>query len=290
MTEGKSEYVAALPDTRGLRNRVVLPAGHAINYGHPIVQDIRLAGAAPVLAGSEMACSPDELDAALSDPETACLLLVSSRLVRGAPIDMSAAVALAKARGVPVIIDGAAQDMRIPELLATGADAIVVSAQKYLASPTAGLVIGSAAHISAVRAQETGIGRPMKASKEAIIGLLKAMEERQNLDIAVWRRIQEEKVTTFLNRLKDVPGVRTVAVPDPAGMPFSRVALQVDQGAAGMTAADLAQALRDGEPSIRLMEHNAAAGELMLELVSLSTEECEFITRRISEAASRMAR
>jgi uncharacterized pyridoxal phosphate-dependent enzyme len=290
MTEGKSEKVAALPNAEGMSNRVVLPATHAINYGHPIVQDIRLAGAVPVLAGSESACSIEEIEAALSDAGTACLLLVASRLVRGDPLDMSEAVALARSRQIPVIIDGAAQDMRIPELLATGVDAVVISAQKYLASPTAGIVIGSASHIAAVRAQEKGIGRAMKASKEAIIGLLKAIEERQDLDIAGWRYLQDEKVATFLNKLRSIPGVKATAVPDPVGMPFSRIALQVDREKTRMTAIELAETLRSGTPSVWLMEHNAASGELVLELVPLSSEECNVIVDRIGEIVGRMAR
>ena len=34
ITGNSSAGVAILPDTRGMPNRVVLPAGHAINYGH----------------------------------------------------------------------------------------------------------------------------------------------------------------------------------------------------------------------------------------------------------------
>ena len=83
---------------------------------------------------------------------------------------MSKAVKLAKNLGVPTIIDGAAQDFRIEELLETGADVVLVSGQKYLASPTAGLVFGKREYVDAVRAQDKGIGRGMKATKEAIIG------------------------------------------------------------------------------------------------------------------------
>lgn len=160
------DRVARLPDTSGLPNRVVLPAAHAIDYGHPIEQDIRLAGAQPVLVGSDEECGIEDIDVALGHEDTACLLLVSSRLVRGKPIDMAKAVTAAHRRGVPAIIDGAAQDMRIGELLETGADLVLVSGHKYLASPTAGLVIGQRGLIEAVRAQETGLGRAMKPPRK----------------------------------------------------------------------------------------------------------------------------
>lgn len=179
--------IQALPDSRGLPNRVVLPAGHAVNYGHPIFTDIRLAGAHPVIACTDASCTLENIETALADERTACLLLVSSRLVAGPRIDLREAVAAAHRRGVPAIIDGAAQDMRIGELLATGADIVLISAHKYMASPTAGLIIGRSGMVQACRAQDRGIGRSMKATKEALIGVLAAVEERRALDIEAWR-------------------------------------------------------------------------------------------------------
>ena len=273
MAGGSAQAVAALPDATGLPARVVLPAGHAVDYGHPIVQDIRLAGATPVPAGTEAGCAIAEIEAALADEGTACLLLVSSRLVRGAPVDLGQAVAAAHRRGVPAIIDGAAQDMRIGALLATGADLVVISAQKYLASPTAGLVIGRADLVRAVRAHEKGIGRAMKASKEAICGVLAAIGEREALDMAEWRGVQDEKVAGFVAKANGLAGIDARAVPDPAGMPFARVHLRIDPAAAGRDARAVADGLKTGSPSIRVMEHGLDAGEVILELVGLREDE-----------------
>ena len=275
--------VHALPNVDGLPNRVVVPAGHAIDYGHPLLTDIRLAGALPVLAGSEQQCSPAQLEAALAGEHTAALLLVSSRLVRGEPVDLRTAVDAAHRRGVPAIIDGAAQDLRIDALLATGADAVLLSAHKYLASPTAGLVLGRAAFVAAFRAQEHGIGRATKASKEALVGVLAALAERQQLDGSAWGRRQAAKVERMVELLQGVEGLQVGAVPDPAGMPFARVRIHCDR-AAGPDAALLANRLKAGTPSIRVMEHQSAQGCLLLELVPLEDDECALIADRISEA------
>jgi L-seryl-tRNA(Ser) seleniumtransferase len=285
MAGGSVHAVATLPDATGMANRVVLPAGHAVNYGHPIVQDIRLAGAVPVLAGIDAGCAIAEIEAGLADEATACLLLVASRLVRGAPIDLTEAVAAAHRRGVPAIIDGAAQDMRIGALLATGADLVVISAQKYLASPTAGLVIGKADLVRAVRAHEKGIGRAMKASKEAICGVLAAIGERETLDMAEWRWVQDAKVAGFVERASGFAWVDARAVPDPAGMPFARAHLRIDPAAAGRDARALADALKTGSPSIRVMEHGLDAGEIVLELVGLREDEVAAILARLEGLA-----
>lgn len=286
MVGGAPERVAAFPDIAGGPDRVVLPAGHAVDYGHPILQDLRLAGAVPVLAGTDGRCTIADLEDRLDAPGTACLLLVSSRLVRGEPVDLAEAVAAVHRRGLPAIIDGAAQDLRVRALLATGADLVLVSAQKYLAAPTAGLVIGKREWVAAVRAHEKGIGRAMKPSKEAICGVLAAIEEREALDQSAWRTRQEDKVARFVARMTRLPGVAAAAIADPAGMPFPRARLTLDPDRAGMDAAALAGALRAGTPTIRVMEHALGEGHIVLELVPLHDEEIESIVARVAAVLS----
>lgn len=67
MTGSDPAWVARLPDAQGLSRRVILPTGHAVNYGHPIEQAIRLAGALPVLVGFESACASKDMDEALGE-------------------------------------------------------------------------------------------------------------------------------------------------------------------------------------------------------------------------------
>ena len=277
MTGTSPEKVSALPVSTGMANRVVLPAGHAVDYGHPIVQDIRLAGANPVLAGSTSSCSTAEIENAMAAGRTACLLLVSSRLVRGEPVALSEAVAAAHAIGVPAVIDGAAQDMRIDELLDTGADLVIVSAQKYLCGPTAGLVLGRKPLVDAVRAQEKGIGRAMKTTKEGILGALAAVRLRRQTDLGQWQTDQRRKAMAFARRADRIAGISASTVPDPAGMPFPRVRLEFGADEQAMTAAEAAAALRARDPSIWVMEDEAESGALVLELVALEEQETDII-------------
>lgn len=289
MTGSDGAKIAALPDARNMANLVVIPAGHAVDYGHPILVDIRLAGATPVLAGDPTGCTLQAIEAALAPQNTACLLLVSSRLVRGDAVNLAAAVAAAHRRGVPAIIDAAAQDMRIGELLATGADAVLLSAQKYLAAPTAGVIVGRQAFVAAVRAQERGIGRAMKATKEALLGVFAALEDRENLDLAGWREAQREKVAWLVERANGIAGLKAEAAPDPAGMPFPRVCLWVEAESPGWTAAAIAAELKAGAPSIWVMGHGLSEGKVYLELVPLHQHELQAIVERL-QAISRKRR
>jgi len=281
------DAVAVLPDPQGRANAVVIPEGHCVNYGHPLITDIRLAGATVIRAGTTEACSHHDLEQALDQPGVCCLLLVSSRLTAFQDLDTHGAVAAARRRGIPVVIDGAAQDMRIPDLLDTGADAVLISAHKYMASPTAGLVLGTRAFVERFRAQEAGIGRAMKPSKEAIVGVLAALEERRALDLVAWRKQQDEKVATAVSLLGSCPGVQATAEADPVGMPFQRVHVRFLEGAA--VARSVAQALKAGRPSIWVMEHQLEQGVISLELVPLAEQEVRQVVDAISTALAALA-
>lgn len=279
------ERVQRLPDASDLPHGVVLPAGHAVNYGHPITQDIRLAGGRPILAGTEDGCPIEALDSALSTGGVAALLLVSSRLTRGAPVDLSAAVAVAHQHGVAAIIDAAAQDWRVRDLVATRCDALVVSGHKYMASPTAGVVFGSAAFIRAFRAQEHGIGRAMKASKEALLGVLAALEERERQDKTQWQANAREQASRVASQLRGLAGLTVEVIPDPVGMPFDRVRIGVDPKAVGFDAQALAARLASGNPSVRVMEHELLSGFIVLELVGLEPADEQALVRALHEAS-----
>ncbi len=274
-------HIRALPNTTEMRNRVVLPACHAVNYGQPIEQAIRLAGAIPIFAGNEAQCTVDDIVQEIAHADTCCVMLVSSRLTNGQPVDLERVVEAAHQRNVPVIIDGAAQDMRIKQLLSTKADLVIVSVQKYLAGPTAGLAIGTGDLVKAIRAQEKGIGRAMKASKEAIIGAITSLEERERSDLSAWIEVQSLKTSNFIKRITTLKGVSARSVPDPTHCPFDRVHLKIDRSSARTDASQLAVALKSGQPSIWVMDHKVDEAELVFELVHVSELEIEIILSRL---------
>jgi seryl-tRNA(Sec) selenium transferase len=170
----------------------------------------------------------------------------------------------------------------LPELLATQADLVLVSAQKYLAAPTAGLILGRKALVRACRAQERGIGRGMKATKEALVGVLAALEERERLDLPAWQAEQARKVAWFVAQVSGLPGIEADAQPDSSGLPFPRVRLQVASTHRFASATALAAALRQGDPSIWVLDQAAAEGYLLLELVALRDDELRDIVDRLA--------
>ena len=271
MAGSDPQRVARLPDTEGLRNRVVLLSAHCVHYGQPITQAIRLAGAQPVVCGSLAA-----VQAALAASDVACVLAVESQHAPGSGPDLTRdLLQLARSAGVPVVLDGATQDWRAAQLVAGGADLVLFSAQKYLRGPTAGLVAGRAELVAAVDAQHNGIGRAMKPSKEAIAGVLAALAGRASTDVAQWQAQQQRKVDAVAAAASDWQGVTLAREADPQGNGFERLWLSVDASQAGIDAVALAQRLRGGDPVVAVAPHRLALGQIGLELTGVDDGELE---------------
>lgn len=282
MTGTSLPRVLQLPDTSGMDNRVLIQKGHCVNYGNPIEQSIRLSGAVPVEVGTINRCLPAELRYELQrGGVTAIVHVESHHTVRYGWVRLPEVCELAHEFGVPVIVDGAAQDQRLRELIRDGADLVLTSAHKYLCSTTGGVVAGRKDLVDAVYFQNRGIGRPMKAGKEAIIGAMAALEFRASQDMTAWTAEQDRKVQLVLNTLRDIPGLALSVDPDPNGCPFSRPRLTLDERVATHSATSLSAVLAEGDPAIMMRAHHADEGYLNLDQIELTDEEIAVACREI---------
>jgi uncharacterized pyridoxal phosphate-dependent enzyme len=282
MTGKSLPRVLQLPDATGMHRRVLIQKGHCINYGNPITQSIRLAGAEAVEVGAVNQCTEEELRHELDRGEVAAIVHVESHhTVQHGCIELSAVVALARGYQVPLIVDGAAQDHRLRDLIASGADLVLTSAHKYLCSVTAGIVAGRKDLVDAVYLQNKGIGRTMKAGKEAIFGAIAALEYRQSEDIEAWTREQDRKVQLILDRLDGIPGLSLSVDPDPNGCPFSRARLAPDPAVTGHTATSLTDTLAAGIPSIVARAHQADEGYINLDAIEMTDDEIEIACKKV---------
>ena len=286
MTGNKDINISRLPDTTGMASRIVIQGGHLINYGHSIEQAIRLSGAQPIIAGTEDRCTPAQLNDGLRLDNVAGLILVESRLCQGDMVSSASAISIAREMNLPVIVDGAAQDLQMDRLLALDADLTLFSAQKYLGSPTAGLVIGRRDLVQAVHAQERGIGRGMKAGKEAIVGAIVALQHRHHESKDSWIAVQKDKAEAFAQSLSQLDHVQAELVKDPVGNPFFRVRAWIDHHSSGMSANDIEKTLSAGDPMIVVQDHAESEQALMFEIVALTQEELELICYRIAAILS----
>lgn len=280
MTGDDLARIERLPDTTGMRSEVIIQAGHVVNYGHPIAQDIRLPGARPVVIGDVNAARTHQLAAAIG-PETAAGLFVVSHHCSGeGQIPFATFVEICHVQGVPVIVDRAAEyDLR--GYLAHGADLTIHSSHKFLGGATAGIVAGRKPLVRAAYLQNFGIARPMKSGKESVAGALAALEAWGTRDHAARRQGMREVLEDWRRRLGALPGIEATIDPDPTGNPFDRLKLEVDATKAGLTALQLVQELGRGDPPIAVRSHQIEHGWFVMDPRSLAEDEAVIVADRI---------
>src|SRR5262249_50706550 len=176
MTGADLGRVMQLPDTTGMPNEVILQKAHDLNFGAQISQMARLSGARVAEIGTANHADLFHLTAAIT-PRTAAVLFVVSGAVNleAHLVSLEECVEEGARRGVPVIVDAAAQaDVR--PFVASGADLVIASGHKVIGAPTSGLICGRKNLVRACYLQNWGIGRAMKVGKEGIVGLMAALE------------------------------------------------------------------------------------------------------------------
>jgi L-seryl-tRNA(Ser) seleniumtransferase len=281
--EGKA---AQLPDTTGLRNEIVIQRVHRNRYDGAY----RLAGARLVEIGTARATAPWELEAAITDRTAAVAYVFAPFLLHPLPLDD--VIAIAHRRQVPVIVDAAAElppPENLTRFVTMGSDLVCFSGGKGLRGPQAsGILCGRRPLIDAAvlhslnfDSPHAGIGRPMKASKEAIVGLLTALELFVTADHQAEWRACRSRSETIARAVGDVPGVRAVVEEDGSRQgPHAVLYLEAEWG--GLSAPAIARALEQGNPPI-YVGTGGYRGELYVVSATLRDGEEEIVARRLRE-------
>lgn len=249
--------VALLPYDESLPDEVVMHAAHRIPYDRAV----ELAGARIMTAGTVLQTFEWELEAALG-PRTAAILYVAGDHLRRGVLSLDQTVRIAHDRGIPVIVDAAAQ-LPPPSNLwhyttEQGADLAVFSGGKDLRGPQAsGLIVGRATAIAACSvngAPHQRLARAMKVGKEEVFGLLAAVELFLAQDHNALRKQAEHTVSEWCSRLTEIAGVSARReFPGEAARPIPRLRVDVDPNVAGVTISDIVDRLWHGRPRIAVL-------------------------------------
>ena len=121
-----------------------------------------------------------EFEAALG-PRAAMIYILAGPNADNSPLNVKAIAPIAKAKGVPIVVDAAAEILTIPNVhLQNGATLVAYSGGKCLRGPqTAGMLLGRKDLVRAAwvhSAPHHGVTRSLKVGKEDAIGMLMAVE------------------------------------------------------------------------------------------------------------------
>jgi L-seryl-tRNA(Ser) seleniumtransferase len=235
------------------KNEVIIHRAHRIPYDPAI----RLAGGRIVEIGNRLQTFPWELEAAIS-PRTAMVFYSAGVHLASGALPLAETVENAHARGIPVVVDAAAQLPPTENLWRFtrefGADLAVFSGGKDFRGPQAsGLLVGTEAMIAAVAVNGSPhqrLARPMKVGKEEMIGLLVAVERYVNEDWQDRARRYEGAVERWIEHFGDVPGLSASRVfPNEAGQPTPRCRVTFD-AETGLSGTEVTRLLWEGDPRI----------------------------------------
>ncbi len=239
------EQCQALPFIKG-RDQVIVP-GHSRN---PYDVGIRMVGAQ--IAEVETA---DELRAAIS-PRTAMIYAMSSPNEAKSALPIAAICALAGEKGVPVLVDAAAEEPLNPNIhLAKGASLVCYSGGKCLRGPqSSGMLIGDKSLCQAAWFQAAPhhcYGRALKCSKEEAMGLLAAVRQWYARDHAAEQRLWRGWLEQIAARLKPLASTRFETLePEDLSNKAPRLRVHWDAKVLGITGSEVMARLDAGTPRI----------------------------------------
>jgi D-glucosaminate-6-phosphate ammonia-lyase len=299
-----------LPDTTGLKNEVVVQRGHRNAYDHAI----RAAGVQMVEVGylgypGAGGTYPWQIAEAITERAAA---VVCPILDTPGAVSLPEVARIAHERGVPVIVDAAAElppRANLRRFIEEGADLVVFSGGKAIGGPQAsGILAGRADLIASVALQhqdmdvrpETwskrgllgegrlagvphqGFGRSMKVGREEIVGLLVALRRFVSGSDEDDLEQMQRRLDPIEDALRDIPAIQ-VSRHVPARKPVPSLRIELAGDCAGDRAYVVVNRLLEGEPSIAIDQSHAEHGRLSVNPQSVTAAEAEVIARRLRE-------
>jgi len=241
------EKMQRLPILTGLKNEVIIPKYSRNVYDHAV----RMLGVRIVEVGDK-----EELTAAIN-PKTAMIMILAGPGDEG-PLGTEVICQIARPKGVPVIVDAAAEILTIPNVhLKRGADMVAYSGGKCLRGPQcAGLLLGRKDLLQAAwlnSAPHHAFGRSLKVGKEEIMGMLAAVEAWTRRDHeAEWKQWEGwlDHISRTVTRVEGV----TTQVIQPRGLSNRAPHLEIrwDGAKLGITGQELEKTLMETQPRIIL--------------------------------------
>ena len=258
------EKMQRLPNLNGLKSEVIIPQYSRNEYDHAV----RMLGV-KVIEPRDRA----EYEAAFNE-RTAMVYILAGRGDDG-PLGTQVAASIARQKGVPLMVDAAAEVLTIPSVhLGRGATVVGYSGGKCIRGPQcAGLALGDKSLLQAAwlnSAPHHAFGRSLKVGKEEIMGMLAAVEAWGKRDHkAEWAQ-WEAWLDHISKRVTQVAGV-TTEVKQPAGLSnhAPQLVIHWDGTRLGITGEEVSKYVLDTDPRIVLAGARGARPLRMESMVSI---------------------
>jgi D-glucosaminate-6-phosphate ammonia-lyase len=259
---------------------VLIQKPHAIDYGVLVTQLIQMGGGIPLEIGSANRCDKDQIESAISARTAAILFVVSHHVQAELQAKLSEVVLLGRKYKIPVIVDAAAEtDLQFYSK--SGANLVVYSGHKAIGGPTSGLILGDAALIRDCAAQERGVGRALKVSKEAIAGLIVALEEYTDTTKEMQRAKNQKTLELIEDSVINKENIQLNITWDET-RPIPRLEITFLKNAEEQ-ALKLVEHFQSNNPAIWTRNHKLDQGIIGIDPRELTTEDAENIAAALNK-------
>ena len=258
MAGDDDDRIEQLPDTTGMKNEILIQTRQLYGYD----RCLELAGGKLVKFGTEEKTTSEDLEEAIGPNTAAVHYTAYEQSPDSHALSLEQTIEIAHGHGVPVMVDAAGQTYPLEffgKYVRMGADFQCIAA-KYLGAPqSTGLALGTEETIHKLSLQSfvayearsvRGIGRPQKVDRQEMIGAVAAVKRWMTMDHEARLADAEQKSLKIIAPLKGMPGVKAELLTKVIGhQPFG-VSLEVDPAVAGMTAHEVVEKLKSGDPPI----------------------------------------
>ena len=250
VTGGNPEKLVRIPDLTGFEKTEVIVPRHSRNsYDH----GIRNIGVRIITVDSI-----EELENAINSRTAMIYIMAYGSSLPGQPMSTEAIAKIAKPKGIPVLVDAAAEVLTIPNVhLQQGATIVAYSGGKAICGPQcAGLLLGQKDILmSAWQASSPhhGPGRDNKVGREEMMGMLAAVEAWKKRDHANEWKTWLGWLSNISKKLSTIPGV-TTNVFEPTELSNKSPVLNVvwDVSKFNLTGEDVAEIVGRSKPRIAI--------------------------------------
>ena len=290
VTGGSPERLIRIPDLTGFeKTEVIIPRYSRQHYDHA-VRNIGV----KIVSVSTAA----ELEKAIN-PKTAMIYLTSgtpgAASDTGQPLSLEVIASIAKPKGIPILMDAAAERLTIPPVhLERGADIVAYSGGKTIRGPqSAGLMLGNKNILLAAwqaSAPHHGPGRDNKLDRDEIVGMVAAVEDWLVRDHdgewkrwLSWLNVISKKVST-------INGLSTKII-EPTNLNNKYPVLHIiwDPQKYPVTGFEIAEEVGRSKPRIALGNRDEADGTTSIQITPghMQPGEEKIVADRLYEVLSR---
>jgi D-glucosaminate-6-phosphate ammonia-lyase len=278
-----ADKIAALPNTDGMASDLIIQKHHRFIYDHLYLTS----GGRFKEVGDGVACTPDEVEAAI-DENTAAIIHLESPYKSNDVVPLDQLVDIAHKHDLPVLCDAASMlppRANLRRFLDQGADLVSFSGGKGIRGPqSTGILTGTPEWVEYARLNNypnVGIARAQKVSKEEMAGLIAALNEFVETDEEEETKRYIDMMQLVVDQIVEVPGVIASVIHDRDHY-IPHAVITFGSNWRGPDSDEIHRRLMAGSPRVYVGKFGTA-GQLVVDPLNIQEGELEVVAERVRD-------